>query len=343
MPTPYEQEHAENMLWTGINRAALKTVALALEQGADVNKPYRPGAGACAQFTEQDTPLHGAFRPTPWSTGARMKRTSKADVSEVGDIVKLLLEHGANAAALDAMGNTPLMCMALSNKLKFDASVETLLVQKTKEAGMLDHADKVLGYTALHHAALVGNSRLTIKICKAGADVEVPMKDGFTPLFVAAKGFSDSFATGKTTEMRKHRFTMDGLLNFQCDANTRDNDGNTLAEKYPTIPASILLEWRYDPASIHPVSGKNLMDVHLDRLQKDMFNAVSALETLMGVPDLSPRFPEAGIENIHALIETKALNSRQFDLLTNLRTRIEQELLQRDTTPSNSPGYKHRL
>lgn len=338
-----DQEDAENLLWTGLKKADPKMVLNAINQGADVNKRYREGAGASDRFDLNDTPLHGAFKPSPWSTGARASKTSKADVSGVSEVVKLLIEHGADASALDRLDNTPLMCMAMSDKLKFDASVETLLVQKSKQAGVLDQCDSVSGYTALHYAALLGNSRLTIKICKAGANVEAPMKNGFTPLFIGAKGLTDAILTGKTTQMRKHSFTMDGLLNFKCDANTRDNDGNTIAEKNPTIPVAILLSWRYDPTAAHPVSGGNLMDLHLSRLQKDMFTSVSALEHLMEVPDLSPRFPDAGVESIHALMETKALNKHQFDVLMNLQTQIEQQLLQRDTTPSSSPGYKNRL
>jgi hypothetical protein len=337
-----DPEQAENLLWTGLNNANLLTVQRALEMGADVNQRHREGAGAANQFGLQDTPLHGAFKPSPWSTGARARKTSKADVSKMSAIVKLLIKQGADVTALDELGNTPLMCMALNHKLKFDANVETLLIEKTKQAHMLNQSDKVMGYTALHHAALTGNSRLTIKICKAGADIQVIMKDGTTPFFAAANGFLNASLTGKTTQVQRHQYTLDALLNFKAHINERNGDGDTVAERYPAVPLSVWLGRGLDPASVHPLTGNNLMDLHLQRLEFYFHGSVFALATLMETTDLLPCKPELGMEQIKV-----ALGSREFEqprtLLSSLQVLIEQQLLQRETEHASSVRVTPRL
>lgn len=75
-------------------------------------------------------------------------------------------------------------------------------------------------YTALHHAARLGNIPLARVLLKYGANVDVRKWDGQTPLFVAAQNGQNEFVLF--------------LLNNRADATIRDERGQSVQEAAPS-------------------------------------------------------------------------------------------------------------
>lgn len=93
------------------------------------------------------------------------------------DVVKILLDGGANPNAKDRNGATPLMTACISGQLDV---VEVLV------AGKADLAAKDrTGATALHGAVMMGRYEIVETLIKAGADVNAKDNAGQMPLSVA--------------------------------------------------------------------------------------------------------------------------------------------------------------
>ena len=106
--------------------------------------------------------------------------------SEVDDdprLLKLLLAHGADVAALDSFNGTGLIRAADRG---FPAIIATLLATQID----VNHVNR-LGWTALHEAIILGDGSVRALIA-AGADVNLrSQRDGITPLQHAeARGYS---------------------------------------------------------------------------------------------------------------------------------------------------------
>ena len=97
------------------------------------------------------------------------------------NIVKTLLDNGANLDAKDESSVTPLFLAAQAGHANV---VRQLLGMGSKAAGDATTG----GQTALHNAAMIGHSEVVAELLKAtsGVDVNARNHAGRTPLFSAA-------------------------------------------------------------------------------------------------------------------------------------------------------------
>lgn len=106
------------------------THAVVMNRNAMVYSLLQDGAEVNARYQQQDTALHAAC------------------TNNNREIIRMLLERGADANALDEEGNTPLMDSVLSGP---DAEVVRMLLKAGANANQADAG----GYTPLHIASLL--------------------------------------------------------------------------------------------------------------------------------------------------------------------------------------------
>ncbi|KAF5258984.1 hypothetical protein FOXYS1_10420, partial [Fusarium oxysporum] len=106
-------------------------------------------------------------------------RTPLHQASENGhsEIVKMLLEKGVDAAVADKYGRTPLD-LALQGG---HSEIVKMLLEKGVDAAAADKD----GRTPLHQASENGHSEIVKMLLEKGADTAAPDKDGRTPLHLA--------------------------------------------------------------------------------------------------------------------------------------------------------------
>ncbi|KAJ0398645.1 hypothetical protein P43SY_009940 [Pythium insidiosum] len=187
-------EYGMNSMFTAARNGDLRTVDALLDNGV----------GADAR--DARTPLFGA------TSGGH------------GDVVRLLLERGADVDARDKEGRSVLSWAALSS----DASVVRLLLER---GASVDAKDKD-GRTALHWAAGWSKIDVVRLLRERDADVEAKDTDGRTALHHAAN-------RSQTDAVRE-------LLELGADIDATDNDGRTAlyqaAERNHTDVLQLLLE-----------------------------------------------------------------------------------------------------
>jgi ankyrin repeat protein len=159
--------------------AALELVAELLERGADPNartREYPPerrfltplGSLSWVDFTGQTPFLRAALA---------------GDVT----VMRLLLEHGADAHTATFGGTTPLMAAAGVNWVfnqTFDEGPAALLeaVVLCHELGLHVNAVNSMGLSAIHGAANRGSNDIIEYLAAQGARLDVPDRHGRTPL-----------------------------------------------------------------------------------------------------------------------------------------------------------------
>jgi len=106
-----------------------------------------------------------------------------------GPIVRLLLDRRAAASAQTSSGHTPLHVCAASQKASPAMLLSAARVLLTHAAGALASIDAptLLGFTALHLAALKGHEEMVQLLLASGASADVPTATGHTALHVAAE------------------------------------------------------------------------------------------------------------------------------------------------------------
>ncbi len=106
-------------------------------------------------------------------------KTTLHQAAELGnpDIVKALLDRGANINSTDAYGLTPLHLAVLNKRLE---AVQALL-DKSAYVNAQDSYQR----SPLHHAAAGGYLAIVEALVSKGADVNAKSKFGYTPLHLA--------------------------------------------------------------------------------------------------------------------------------------------------------------
>ena len=117
----------------------------------------------------------------PGGTGIKDRERPLTAASGQGhvEVVRLLLEAGADKNLADNDGSTALMCAALWEKVE----VMRLLLEAGADMNMAD----IDGNTALMHAAGEGNHGALRLLVEAGADKNLKNKNGETASFLAAR------------------------------------------------------------------------------------------------------------------------------------------------------------
>ncbi|MCC6003801.1 MAG: ankyrin repeat domain-containing protein [Thermofilum sp.] len=169
---------------------------------ARVRKLLRKGANVNAKYGDSDlTPLHWA-----------------AFLGHV-DVVRLLLEHGAEVNARNKYGETPLHRAAAYGR----ADAARLLLEHGADVNARDE----YGWTPLHVAALQGRADVARLLLEHGADVNVRT----TGAIVFVEDFTKSTYSGVTplhlAAYGGHAEIARLLLERGADPSIRDKDGRT--------------------------------------------------------------------------------------------------------------------
>jgi ankyrin repeat protein len=137
-----------------------------------------------------------------------------ARVDQLADVVRLLLNAGANANTRDNAGRSPLLLFAVRHVPldPVDLEVARLLAAKGADVNSCDHR----GNTALMAAGLWGNAGMADILLIRGADVNARRSDGVTALMVATM-------EGRVRVLRE-------LLAHGANANATDTRGRTALE-----------------------------------------------------------------------------------------------------------------
>jgi ankyrin repeat protein len=255
---------------------ALETMALLLERGADPNAKNR----------RKSTPLHWAIHDEAkvralLARGAAVNgkqvegRTPLYLAASLGDganIVRVLLEHGADPSLAAANGQTPLMAAAVRGhmevlRLLLDAKADVNAKNGAGETALMLAASsgspRAVGLlldrgadarvrtkrneTALGNAATAGVEETVRLLLDAGAEVNVRNIRGYSPLMLAAG--SDAAPAGIIRSLLARG--ADTSYTADYAENARD-----LAMKRGDTQASRLLgaEWSSSPAALasHP-------------------------------------------------------------------------------------------
>jgi ankyrin repeat protein len=130
------------------------------------------------------------------------------DAARLGreEVIPALLQAGADLAAVDAKGHTPLI---LASYHGHAASTALLL----SHGAAVDQPDTVRGNSALMGVAFKGHSSIAEQLLEAGADPHATNKAGQTALMMAA--------------LFGHGEIVDRLIDRGSDPHLRDAGGNT--------------------------------------------------------------------------------------------------------------------
>jgi len=156
----------------------LAIVTLLLERGADPNMQlfFKPANVRGAVHTRGATPL--------------IRAAHNADL----DVVKLLLEHGADATLPTADRQTPIHAV-LAGRAPENQAVE--LIKVLQKAGadvnvvaLINHPEEIRGGTALHYAVRKRQKEVIKLLASFGIDMNAVDQDGLTALdYTQSRGF----------------------------------------------------------------------------------------------------------------------------------------------------------
>jgi len=149
----------ETLLQSAAITGRTDSVKLLLQAGADINAANDRG----------QTSLH-------YPLDIKNSNYKKYKLSK--DTLELLLANGADVNLKDRAGRTPLHLAAESA----DGDIVKLLLNKGANVNAKDDES---GFTALHHAARLGKKNVAELLIARGADINAKDKHGHTPLYTA--------------------------------------------------------------------------------------------------------------------------------------------------------------
>ncbi|KAK7409059.1 hypothetical protein QQX98_008763 [Neonectria punicea] len=224
-------------------------IKVLVENGADVNQPCDGLAGTPLQAALQ---AHNVDTPDIMEEVVRYLLEHGADVSAEGGLLRypiiaaaicatpvlihLLLEKGAKVDVRDGMGRMPIHKAAYRGIDNFQVFLEA--------GGDINACDK-MGRTALHWAAQPGRDQVvqkTISLLSNKEDIDTPDIDGWTPLCWAARGSNTWLDDRRPGERQDQVKTMKLLL---------ENGAN------PFVVASVG-EQKWTPLKIARFSGQSI-------------------------------------------------------------------------------------
>jgi ankyrin repeat protein len=221
-PTALNGQDDEGMtpLACAIVQEQMAVVRFLLEKGADPNIPSKNGDTplglAASRNKTNGTPLcvlllaKGAEVNPTNKTTYRITPLDWAVSSDNTELVKLLLDRGADAKAKSDVGDTVLHSAAS----RCDTEIATMLI----EHGADVNAKITSGTTPLHNAAESGCEEVVKLLLSKGAEVDAQLLNDITPLFNAAGRGGG----------RNGKACVEILLAHGANINVTDEDGNTL-------------------------------------------------------------------------------------------------------------------
>ncbi len=149
-----------------------KIIELLLENGAQVNVACNSG----------ETPLHRALQSAAYPYRFGAMADSDHAIAVVGQIVALLVAHGADVNAAARKGATPLHYACR------DAAVETVALLVQNGADVNARSSGLYDGVPLHIAVEAKKYEVCKLLVENGADLNAQNSDGDTPLHLAAAG-----------------------------------------------------------------------------------------------------------------------------------------------------------
>lgn len=175
------QDGTTTALYMAALSEQMKAVSTLLEHGARVNFPKGANSPLYGAIT---SPLHGAVVSSLYETvtGSPYEAVTGSPygivTSSSGEIVRLLIQKGANINEKTSRGDTPLHDAMLFSHLE---AADTLLKNEAQV-----NIQNNSGDTPLHFSTLEGFTKGASSLLKYGADINIRNNKGWTPLQVAA-------------------------------------------------------------------------------------------------------------------------------------------------------------
>ncbi len=144
-------------------------VKLLVGKSANVNAKTREGS----------TPLIKAIEWFAGTERGHLALTSRAEIASMMDVVRLLIDNGADVNAADTYDDTPLILAVASG----EKSLVELLLARGAAVNSKGHE----GVSALYTATIAGQNEIAELLIARGAEVNAGTKTGFTPLGYAAR------------------------------------------------------------------------------------------------------------------------------------------------------------
>ncbi|HXR03674.1 MAG TPA: ankyrin repeat domain-containing protein [Verrucomicrobiae bacterium] len=195
-------------------------VRFLLDKGADPNIPNKNGLTPLEHACGRDKTNALALAKLLLAKGALINATNMAGFtipplewaisSDNTELVKLLLDHGADVTVKSDVGSTPLHSAADRG----DLEIADILIAHGADV----NAKITGGTTPLHEAAWNGHDDIVKLLLSKGAETDPKLTTGITPLFSAA---------GPGGE-RSGKACVEILLAHGADINVTDENGNTL-------------------------------------------------------------------------------------------------------------------
>ena len=150
------------------------------------------------------------------------------------DVMRVLLERGANCTARTSCGWTPLhlaaSCPCSTGHKGHVEAVQLLLAQSPQVINDLLHAATNDGRTALHIASLYGFTNVVRILLQKGANPSAADQDGITPFGVAIQSHTNDCIQAYLDHYNEYNYCCPG----KSKSNNKSNNNQVMADFDPT-------------------------------------------------------------------------------------------------------------